>query len=76
MISEEHHTQRKGQYLRLVFLAIALLASLGLSVFWILTAIRAQVNKRLASSLETVLETTDKAMQNWAEQTEINSEWD
>jgi hypothetical protein len=30
------------------------------------------MNARLASSLQTVLDTTDKALQNWAEQTEID----
>jgi hypothetical protein len=50
---------------------IAIVAAI-IAVFWILTGIREQMNTRLASSLQTVLDTTDKALQNWAEQTEID----
>jgi hypothetical protein len=41
-------------------------------VFRTLTGIGDHVNARLASTFRTVLEITDKALQNWAEQTEID----
>ena len=63
-----HLHQRDAQYLRFLFIAIALLTALSVSVFWVLRGIQTQVNKRLASSLQTVLHVTDKALQNWAEQ--------
>jgi len=38
---------------------------LGMTVFWFLTGIRSQVEGSLSSSLQTVLETTEKAVQTW-----------
>jgi signal transduction histidine kinase len=52
---------------RLLALAIALLIGLGIIVFWLMAGIRAQVERRLGNSLETVLETTDRAIQTWVE---------
>src|SRR5436190_12321114 len=69
---EDNHGRRKVQYLTRAGLLIAILATLGIAVFWILTGIQNQMNARLASSLQTVLDTTDKALRNWAEQTEID----
>ncbi|MBI2816969.1 MAG: sensor histidine kinase [Acidobacteria bacterium] len=58
----------RAQYLRFLIIAVALLTTLSVAVFWVLRGIQKQVNKRLASSLQTVLHATDKALQNWAEQ--------
>ncbi len=66
------HTEGQQHYLRFAVLPIALLTILPIAVFWILSRIEAQVNYRLASSLQTVLYTTDKALQNFVEQTEID----
>lgn len=57
---------------RLVILPIALITLLAITVFWILGRIQRQVDNRVGSSLQAVLVTTDKALQNWAEQTEID----
>jgi len=70
-MSESNRDPKTG-YLPLAVLFIASLAALGVGVFWILTGIQEQMNRRLGSSLQAVLDTTDEALQNWAEQTEID----
>jgi signal transduction histidine kinase len=65
--SEGNHSQGERRYRRLFAFAIALLIGLGMTVFWSLGGIRSQVDRRLSNSLETVLETTDKAMETWAD---------
>jgi signal transduction histidine kinase len=57
----------------LTVLPILMLVILGAAVFWILDQIQLNVNERLASSLQVVLNTTDKALRNWTEQTEVNA---
>jgi signal transduction histidine kinase len=52
---------------RLLGLAIALLICFGITVFWLLAGIRSQVQRRLSNSLETVLQTTDRAIQTWVD---------
>ena len=44
-----------------------LLFGLGMAVLWFLAGIRSQVEGGLGSSLETVLDTTDKAVQTWVD---------
>src|SRR5262245_28311883 len=67
----EDNRGRRTEYLPLAGLFVAILA-VGIAVFWILAGIQEQMNTRLASSLQTVLDTTDKALQNLAEHTEID----
>src|SRR5690349_2953902 len=57
---------------RVIAISITLLAIFVAAVFWTLARIEAQVNTRLESSLQAVLSTTDKALENWVEQTEID----
>jgi signal transduction histidine kinase len=57
----------RQRFPRLLALAIALLIGLGITVFWFLAGIRSQVQRRLSSSLETVLQTTDSAIQTWVD---------
>src|SRR5437660_4603708 len=66
-------SHKKWQNLALAVVQIAFLPMLAIAVFWILSGIQTQVNKRLTSSLQTVLYTTDKLLQDWAEQTEIDA---
>jgi len=63
-------SDRRTRIQNLLVPSIALLAGLGIAVFWILSGIRSQADHRLGSSLYTVLETTDKALRIWVEQTE------
>jgi hypothetical protein len=60
------------EYPRLGIIAIVLLLTLGVAGVWVLHGIQAQVKNRLEGSLQTVLNTTDKGLQNWTEQTEID----
>ncbi|HEY2381932.1 MAG TPA: sensor histidine kinase [Terriglobia bacterium] len=62
----------KHQFHRVIVVPIALIVLLAVAVFWILDRIQLHVNDRLASSLQAVLSTTDKALDNWAEQTEVD----
>jgi signal transduction histidine kinase len=57
---------------RVIAISITLLAIFVAAVFWTLARIEAQVNTRLESSLQAVLSTTDKALENWVEQTKID----
>jgi signal transduction histidine kinase len=63
--SERNHSQGKQHYRTLFALAVVLLIGLGMVVFWLLTGIRSGLESRLSNSLETVLSTTDKAIQTW-----------
>ena len=58
--------------MRVIAISITLLAIFVAAVFWILSRIQVQVNTRLASSLQAVLSTTDKALENWVEQSKID----
>lgn len=58
---------------RVAVLSIVLITLLAVTVFWILGRIQTQLDDRLGSSLQAVLVTTDKALQNWAEQTEVDA---
>jgi hypothetical protein len=57
---------------RVIAISITLLAIFVAAVFWILARIEAQVNTRVESSLQAVLSTTDKALENWVEQSKID----
>jgi signal transduction histidine kinase len=63
---------RNPEHLPLDVTAVTLLIILGLAGVWTLRGIRKEVNARLAESLQTVLSTTDKALQNWAHQTQVD----
>jgi signal transduction histidine kinase len=63
---------KKWTNISVAFLPIALLVVLAVAVFWILDQIQINVNERLASTLQVVLHTTDKALRIWTEQTEVN----
>jgi len=59
------------QHNRGVIIATSLLLIVvAIMVFWILRQIKIHMDSRLAGSLQTVLDTTHSAIQNWAEQTE------
>src|ERR1051326_4079898 len=62
----------KGNHPRVILFGVAVLAVFGIAVFWILRSVRSQVDARLASSLQTVLATTDRALRNWVEQAEAD----
>jgi len=64
--------QNGREHLRIIFLPLVLLVVLVASVTWILIGIRSQMTARVAASIQTVLETTDKALEDWAEQTEVD----
>src|SRR5262249_5497466 len=51
----------------LSILVAVLLIGLGVSVFSSLARIRSQVQSRLSNELQTVLETTNKAVQSWVD---------
>src|ERR1051326_3090869 len=71
-MSLDSHSNRKRKYLRFAVTTIALLTAIAIAVFWILAKTQTELNDRLASSLQTVLETTDKALKNWEEQTGVD----
>jgi len=52
--------------------AVLVAAILAIVVFWTLSQIRSEVDSRLSSTLETVLNTTDQSLRIWAEQTEAD----
>src|ERR1051326_7208363 len=60
------------EHIRLGLIAIMLLLILGVAGVWVLSGIQAQVTDRLATAMRTVLNTTDKSLRNWAQQTEID----
>jgi signal transduction histidine kinase len=65
--------KKRWTNISVTFFSIALLVLLAVAVFWILNQIQIKVDERLASSLQVVLHTTDKALRNWAQQTEVNA---
>jgi signal transduction histidine kinase len=71
-MSEDNQGHNQRPYLPLAALFITILVAFSVAVFWILGGIQEQMDKRLASSLQAILSTTDKALQNWAEQTQID----
>ena len=64
---------KNQRHVGLIITLAALLTALSAGIFWVLDRIERQENKRLGSSLETVLKTTDQALRIWAEQTEIDA---
>src|SRR5438105_208147 len=65
-------TRLKRPSLRFSVIPAVLLVAVAGGILWILAGIRAQLSDRLANSLQTVLDTTDKAIKNWEEQTELD----
>jgi signal transduction histidine kinase len=55
-----------------LWLVVALLTTLGITVFCFLSALQSQAENRLSDSLETVLQTTDNALETWAHAEEQN----
>jgi hypothetical protein len=69
------HQGRSSSGTREHFLLIVLglfLAAFGVAVFWMLGGIRWLVENRVGNSVQTVLDTTDKALQVWLEQTQAD----
>jgi signal transduction histidine kinase len=64
---------KNQRHVGLIITVAALLAALSVSIFWVLDKIETQEKKRLGSSLQTVLKTTDQALKIWAGQTEIDA---
>src|SRR2546425_14047 len=63
---------RSPEHLPIDVFAVSLLIILGLAAAGTLLGIQKEVNARLAESLQTVLNTTDKALQNWAQQVQVD----
>jgi hypothetical protein len=66
-------SDKNHRHVGLIITVAALLTALSAGIFWVLDKIEKQESKRLGSSLETVLKTTDQALKVWAEQTEIDA---
>jgi signal transduction histidine kinase len=64
--SEGNYRQGKQHPPKLFWLVVALLITLGATVFWFLSVLQSQAENRLSDSLEIVLQTTDNALETWA----------
>ena len=69
---EGNHGHGKQHHPELFWLVVALLITLGMTVFWFLSAFQSQAENRLSDSLEIVLQTTDHALETWAHAEEQN----
>src|SRR5579883_254135 len=72
MIPGNDSAERKRTYFPLLtpVIVVVIVAVVGIVVFGIVREMRSKVDRRLASSLQTVLDTTDKALRIWVEGTE------
>jgi hypothetical protein len=72
MISRNDETRRQWPKSTVLALGVLVGAMLAIVVFWTLSEIRSEVDGRLSSTLETVLNTTDQSLRIWTEQTEAD----
>ncbi|HLH31012.1 MAG TPA: sensor histidine kinase [Terriglobia bacterium] len=74
MSPEKNPSQQTRQYhWALLVIEIAVFVGIAIAVSWILGGIRSRLDARLGSALQTVLGTTDKALEIWVEQTEADA---